>query len=837
MVSDCTPMKISRLLGIAAWIASAACAMALAQQPGDTGLQTAAYRDSVAQDQLHIQTDQLRQQLAELLEDYRQSHLSAADSAQLQQTIAQLGRLGDQDMSAVVRTLREAGTLNDASKVEGKLVDASNAQRSIQSSLQALNDLLVRRQTEESLRQRLGQLIARQMANLHRTRDVAAPGLLVNLLPHDLKFAAKNCFSEQNALRSESGLLVDALDKAAANAGANPNEPTFADALRLSRDRHLDEQAVAAAVATGPLDFSKAADAQERLLKTFEAMAEKLVDGQTVPERLRDLSTRIKDLAAKQQALVDLTQAAKPGALLQIRDQQRQLADQAAVLRDEVAGIDAGAAAQLDPAQAALRRAEDLLKNPNALKETPVSFRAGPDQAGSKAQIAQAQTEARQQFQAMGAALDKQADRTARSVNPPGADAAQAVAALQQLGQEVSQAAAQQAALASQAAAPAAAAQQQQQQQQQLAAAVANLQKQALPLDAGVANTLGQAALQMQQAQGAQTPEAASQAAASLAQAQAQIQRETQEATQAAAAQEINKALVALLQGAKDKVLQATQIIEQPAINDLSPAIEQMNGAQAAIQQALVFIARGSAALPAELRGDLGVAQTDLTSARMQAAQMAKKTSLAATVHAQTELDAAIQSLQQSSAAVLARAMPDSQLAQDRQQASQQAAEQQAGQQQAGQQQAGQQQAGQQQAGQQQAGQQQASQQQAGQQQAGQQQAGQQQAGQQQAGQQQAGQQQAGQQQAGQQQTAQSTDGTNDGAAMTGQASDASKRDHYMASFGAATGYTLVNRGLAPQTRDALTLFQKEKVPSEYSEMVQQYSRNLAEGSTPGESK
>jgi hypothetical protein len=58
-----------------------------------------------------------------------------------------------------------------------------------------------------------------------------------------------------------------------------------------------------------------------------------------------------------------------------------------------------------------------------------------------------------------------------------------------------------------------------------------------------------------------------------------------------------------------------------------------------------------------------------------------------------------------------------------------------------------------------------------------------------------------------------------------------------MASFGAATGYTLVNRGLAPQTRDALTLFQKEKVPSEYSEMVQQYSRNLAEGSTPGESK
>ena len=822
-------MTSLRLIGATGLLACALSAPLGAQTANDGNLQTAAYRDSITQDQLHVQADQVRQQLAQLLEDCRQNHLSTAESALLQQSIERLARLGDKDMGGVVQTLRQAGALNDAAAAEIKLLQASNEQRGIQTSLKALTDMLTLRQTQESMQLRLGQLIARQMANLHRTQDIMASGQPLKLLPHELKFAAKNCVSEQAALRNESSLLVDALEKAAGNGEPNLDNSIFARTLQLSRDRHLDEQAVRATVDTSADDFTNAAHSQEQLLLSLEALAEEFAAQQPVPDRLRDLSTRVKDLAGREETLAQATQAANASDTKEIREQQRQLADQAAVLRDALAGIDVRMGDQLEPAEQAMRSANDLLKSPNALKDAPKNSKSAAAPAGGKAQVAAAQAEAGRQLQAIGATLDKEAGSVAQTGNPanpanaPVADATQALAALQQLGQEVSQAVAQQQALASQLAAPGSAAQ-----QQQLAAQVAAMQRQASPLDTGVANSLGQAALQMQQAQGTQAPEAASQAAASLAQAQAQIGRETQEAAKAAAAEQVTQALVALLTRGKAQVLLAARIIGQPQINDLTPAIEQMNGAQGLIQQALSFIGRGEPALPQELTADLNVAETDLTSSRMQAAQLQKATALTANNHAQAELDAAIRLLQQSAAALIAKALPDSNIAQSQQAAAAQAAGQQSGQQ-AGQQQSGQQ-AGQQQSGQQQSGQQQSGQQ-AGQQQSGQQQSGQQQSGQQ-AGQQQSGQQ-AGQQPGSQQTIGQNDDGANDGNAVGGQANDTAKGDHYIPSFGTATGYTLVNRSLNSQDRGAVTLFQKEKVPSEYSEMVQQYTRNLADGQTP----
>jgi hypothetical protein len=782
-----TPAKLICRAVLLAWAVAGVCR---GQNSNDTAVQNAVYRDSIAQDQLHVQADRLRQDLVQLLEDYRQNHAPPTDIAQLQQVIDRLGSLSDRDMSGVVQTLRDVGKLNNGPTVQNRLVAASQEQLAIQTSLKKLTDQLTLRQTQQSMEQRLRQLVLRQVTNLHHTRDIAAAGQPQNLLPHGLKVIGELAVAEQSAIVNELTLLTDALEKAAAKTAENPDGAVFAETLKLSSDLRLDQQAATAAAETSSRDFAKAAAAQEPLLISLQALAEKMESAQSVAERLRDLAARIKDVAAQQQVLAESTQAAKNTAADEIRDQQDKLAEQVAALRAELGALDIRAAAQLDPAEQAMQSIDGLLRKPDALEERHGN---GADQAGGKAQVASAQVEAGRQLEAIGATLDQEAGNVAQATTPE--TAGQAAATLQHLGQELNQALAQQQALAAQPGAAAAAAQ-----EQQVAAEVANMQREALPLDTGLAGTLGQAAAQMQQAQDPQTPNSAGQAAASLAQAQAQVQREAQEAAKAAAVQQAADGLAALLRDVKAQVQQAGQVMEQPSLNDLTPAIQQMAAAQGVIAQALTFVARDAGILPPEVKGDLNVAQTDLTTSKMQAAQVQKKNALTANAHAQTELDDAIKLLSQSSAQMLAQALPESVMAQDAQQTSPNADQGRGGPPLLAQQNA--------------------------QPQNGAQPGGQRQPG----GRQQPGGQ---QQQGGQGAPGPKGPPAPGGRAIGGQGTDDSSSDHYLASEGAASGYTMVNQGGGASIRQAVTLFQKEKVPPEYSDMVQQYSKNLAEGEVP----
>lgn len=589
----------------------------------ETGLQTSAYRNSIAQDEIRQQAEEVRGQLAVLLEDIQQNQLNTPEFAQTRDAITRLSTLEDKQILPLIQMLREAGTMEKETEVQGQLVEASKEQKQVTVLLKTLSDTLNLHKDQASMQQRLEQLALRQTTNLRQTRDVAAAKRPRDKLPAELAALAAVAQAEQTALKTELDLARSALERVVA-AVPEAQKPAFAAALEELNRSGAAALAEATAADLQAGDFARAAEAGQKLRDALQSAAVSFRSAMPADERTRALADRVQRLSEKQKALGEATEKAASSSRQELREEQRKLSDELAVVQKELQNLNAAAATETREAAKVMENAAKDLGGDKELK--PEARKA----------VAAVQEEAARKLAAAGAELGKAAEKLAQTEVPK--NAAQAAAALGQLSSEIAQAQAQ-----TQAAPPDSA------QQKQLATKVAELQQKALPLNSEAARSLGQAAAQMQE----KNPEAAAQA---LAQANAEIQQQAQALARAAVQQQALQAVSNQVSAAKAEASRAQQTMKGTEGNQ-SAAIKQMEAAQATLQQAQQMA--GATASP-EAKKALQQAQQALNESRLNAAQTKKSAAMAANARAQENLQQALQSMSQGMAGAMAQAMPAS---------------------------------------------------------------------------------------------------------------------------------------------------------------------------------
>lgn len=578
-------------------------------------LQTSAYRNSIAQDEVRKQAEDVRQQLALLLEDIQQNQFDTPEADLARRAAAKLNSLGDEQIAPLIQMLKEAGAMDNAAQVQGKLSQASREQKNIQVLLKAMADGLSLHKDQASIQNRLQQLILRQTTNLRQTQDIAATGKPAEI--------ASLCQSEQSALRQEVDLTFETLQKVVDNLPPD-QKGRFSSALEVMKSQGVPALAATASAETTAGKFSDAVASQGRLKTALLAVLLSLKTNQSALEQAQAMGAKMKELAAEQKALAEATAKAPEAALSDLREAQRKVEDKLAAVQKEVQDINAGAAEESKKAAEAMKKAADDLKTEKKPK---------------KDEVAAAQKNAAEKLEKAGEELAKSADRLAKDKAPQ--NAAQAAAELAQLSQKIAEAQAQQNAQAANPAANPA-------QPEKQAEKTRQLQQDALPTNAEAAKRLGEAASKMLE----NKPQEAAQA---LAQANAEVQKQMQAVAQAAAQEQ-------QLQAVNKEIAEAKAAADaaQKSLQDTKPgqaqmdAIKKTEDAQKGLQEAQQ--AAASAGASADVKQALQKAQQSLEKSKMEAAQMKKDAAASANASAQKSMQGAMQALQQSMADALAKA-------------------------------------------------------------------------------------------------------------------------------------------------------------------------------------
>ncbi len=580
-------------------------------------LQTSAYRNSIAQDEVRKQAEDVRQQLALLLEDIQQNQFDTPEADLARRAAAKLDSLGDEQIAPLIQMLKEAGAMENATQVQGRLSAASKEQKNIQVLLKAMADGLSLHKDQASLQQRIQQLILRQTTNLRQTQDIAATGKPVEI--------ASLCQAEQSALRQEVDLTLETLQKVV-DASPADGLGKFSEALAAMKTQGVPALAATASDETAAGKFPAAVASQGRLKAALQVVLMALKSNQSVLEQARAMAEKMKELAAEQKALAEATAKAPEAAQKDLREAQRQVADKLAAVQKEVQDINAGAAEESQKAAEAMKKAADDLMT---------------EKKDSKDKVAAAQKDAAEKLEKAGEELAKSAEKLADDKAPQ--NAAQAAAELAQLSQKIAEAQAEQNAQATNPTPNPA-------QQEKQAEKAQQLQQDALPTNPEAAKSLGEAAAKMQE----NKPQEASQA---LAEANAEIQKQMQAVAQAAAKEQQLQAVNKEIAEAKAAADQAQKSLQASKPGEAQmDAIKKTEDAQKSLQEAQQ--AAAAAGAPADVKQALQQAQQSLEKSKMDAAQMKKDAAASANSNAQKNMQSAMQTLQKSMAEALAKASP-----------------------------------------------------------------------------------------------------------------------------------------------------------------------------------
>lgn len=390
-------MKTSRVIAIT--LPVVLFSVSLVSAATTTSPQTSAYQDSFAQDQLRGQAKRVKEEMLQMLEEFRQDPAAAAEVAQAQAALDQLGTLSDKDMLAVVQTLRDASHLNDAQSAKNKLLSASSGQKNIQSLLRSLADKLTLHKDESSMQQRLRDLVLRQVANQRLAKDFAAAGGV----PFDLRATGDISIAEQNALKTEVDQAMETLQKLASNTTDSTSQ-TFAAVLMSGQNLKISDQAAAAASNMTAKNFANAIPAQGQVIESLQAMIAALNSTKSQEEQVRAMLNKVNELAAGEKQEADSTVKAFVDNQAYLKDKQLKLTDQMTAIQKEIARLNAQAGTQANAARGKMDSVDQMFKD-----------RVFIDKIENKTQAVQAQTEATDQLKTLAKMLEKQADDMAKA--------------------------------------------------------------------------------------------------------------------------------------------------------------------------------------------------------------------------------------------------------------------------------------------------------------------------------------------------------------------------------------------------------------------------------------
>ncbi len=598
-------------------ISAILCLTIIVPSHAESTLQTSAYRNSIAQDELRKRAEDVRQQLTLLLEDVRQNQVNTPEAELASRTAQSLLSLGDEQLLPLVQSLKDASVAEDQGKVLGQLTVASKEQKNIQALLKSMADGLSLHKDEATIQQRLQQLVLRQITNLRQTRAIASTGKPAEI--------ASLCQSEQAALAREVDNTFSTLQRIVENT-TDAEKTQFAAVFDTMKTSGTPALAATAATETSAGRYPEAIAAQSHLLDALQASLARFNSSQSPQERARMLAAQIAETAASQTALAEATRGASPAARQGLEEPQLQVADRIASLQQQVQDLNAAAAGVTAQAREAMAKAAEALKNPKDRKND---------------EIAELQSASAKSLKQAAEELIHTADQLAASDEKP-RNAAQAMASLAQLSQQITAAQTEQNVLAANPSADP-------EKQKQLAVKTEELQKEALAHDEKAARNLGDAVEKMRN-----TDQKG--AAQSLAEANAKIQAQMQAVARVAAQEQQMRAVSNKIAEAKATAADAMKEMQaaQPGAAQME-AIKKSGEAEAILEQAGQLAAATGA--PEDVKTAIQQARAALEKSQLEAAQKKTQSAMQSNLSAQKNLDTAMQSIQESTSAALANAM------------------------------------------------------------------------------------------------------------------------------------------------------------------------------------
>jgi|GEM_PF-5784474 len=340
---------------------------AVAQEKKERSVQTTAYQTSVSQEQLRATTRRLKGEMAGLLEEFSRYQAASGELKKLTDALGDLDVVTEQDMIAVVKVLREASRIEKVDESKAKLVEASGGQKEIQALLRAVADRLTLQKEEAEMQRRLDNLALRQMANLRDTKRLAESGDKPDKVKSELKQVSEVSKSEQEAIKKEIAMTMDAL-KNLAEKSESPDKEAFEQALKTGEQNLIRNQAEQAAE-SAKTDFAESAKKQEELLNNIREMAENLQQRKSAEEQSRELAEKMGQLADKQDQLAKKLPEAWGNENKQaIRKEQEKISDQLELAKESLEKLNPEAASKVEQAKQESSQVAEKIRDKQAME-------------------------------------------------------------------------------------------------------------------------------------------------------------------------------------------------------------------------------------------------------------------------------------------------------------------------------------------------------------------------------------------------------------------------------------------------------------------------------------
>lgn len=338
-----------------------------AQEKKEASAKTTAYQTSVSQEQLRSTTRRLKGEMVALLDEFGQYQAASGELKKLTQALGELDTVTEKDMVAVVKILREASRMEKMEDTKAKLVEASGGQKEIQSLLRSVADRLTLQKEEAEIQQRLDNLALRQMANLRDTRKLAESGEKPEKVKWENKKTQEINKAEQEALRKEVAMTMDAL-KNLAEKSDSPEKEAFEQALKTGEENLIRTKAEESSEKL-KTDFTEAAKQQEQLLQDLQKMAQGLQSRKTAEEQSRELAEKMDQLAEKQDQLAKNLPSAYGDDKQAVRKEQEKIADQLELAKESLSKLNPEAAAKAEQAKQEAAAAADQIRDKKAMEK------------------------------------------------------------------------------------------------------------------------------------------------------------------------------------------------------------------------------------------------------------------------------------------------------------------------------------------------------------------------------------------------------------------------------------------------------------------------------------
>lgn len=390
-------MKNPRFITISATLLALPATLHSAE---DRKQQNAAYQSSVEQEQVRAQTRRLVASISTMLEEFRKNPAAAEEVNLTEATLKKLQSLSDEEMSAVVETLRQASKAGTPSDTSAKVLAANKTAKEIQITLSALADKLALYQDEASIELKLMALLRRQITNQRQTRYLR-DGVLKS---EEQASEADLTSVEQKAIVEEASALIQNLGRLAANS-ASTGKAAFAATYDAGNAAQLIPHSQQASASATAKDFPMTHGSQAKVIEALQVMLISLSTDKTLEERYRAAEQKMRTLSQKEQALArTTTNAGLPQQRAIIRRQQ-EIADQRTLVEREILQLSPATAILLDQTRQSLDGIDNTLqKNAGTL-----------DRPNEKLAVVSAQGELSKKFLEIAEMLKKQGDAVAQS--------------------------------------------------------------------------------------------------------------------------------------------------------------------------------------------------------------------------------------------------------------------------------------------------------------------------------------------------------------------------------------------------------------------------------------